>query len=90
MLILLKWICYFKYRSQKFNWIIKIIFFDKFTLYLFVIYLDYIKNVKKKQEIKQKCFLKRQKKLIMKYINALKKEWNKQMYQVCFECMHLC
>ena len=44
MLILLKWICYFKYRSQHINWIIQVDFFLTNSDYLFDIYLDYIKK----------------------------------------------
>ena len=49
MLILVKWICYFIYRSQNLNWIIRVYFFDKH------IYLDYIKNVKKSWREIYKC-----------------------------------
>ena len=50
MLILLKWICYFKYRSQHINWIIRVDFFLTNSDYLFDIYLDYIKKTLKKSQ----------------------------------------
>ena len=42
--------------------------------YVFVIYLDYVKNMLKKVGDKAKMIFRRQKKINIKYINALKKE----------------
>ena len=50
--------------------------------YLFIIYLDYIKNMLKRVRDKAKVIFRRQKKIKIKYINVLKIEWNKQMCQV--------
>ena len=51
MLILLKWICYFKYRSQNFNWIIQIDFL--INSHLFRLYKNYVKEDKKKTKKNQ-------------------------------------
>ena len=67
MQILLKWICYFKYRSQHINWIIWVDFFLTNSLFIWYLFRLYKKNVKKESEIKQKWLLKRQKNQNKKY-----------------------
>ena len=50
--------------------------------YVFIIYLDYIKNMLKREIDKTKTIFRRQKKIKLKYINAPKIEYNKQMCQL--------
>ena len=54
MVILLKWICYFKYRSQNFNWIIGIYFFDKLTL--FRLHKKHVKKDRTRQKNQNKIY----------------------------------
>ena len=56
MLVPLKWICYFKYKSQKFNWLIQIDLFDKLTL--FRLYKKHVKKKTEKNKIKYRNTLK--------------------------------
>ena len=50
MVILLKWICYFKYGGQNFKWIIWWI--NRFFWQTHVIHLDHIEHVKGKTDTK--------------------------------------
>ena len=50
--------------------------------YVFIIYLDYIKNMLKREIDKTKTIFRRQNKIKLKYINAPKIEYNKQMCQL--------
>ena len=73
MQILLKWICYFKYRSQHINWIIWVDFFLTNSLFIWYLFRLYKKTLKKSQRLNKNDYSK-DKKIKIKNINVLKLE----------------
>ena len=56
------------YRSQNFNWIIQIDFFDKQTLFISHLFRLYKKHVKKRSKRQNKSNFYKDKKIKIKYI----------------------